>query len=140
MTRPLHLRPWAIGLVFAGGAVGTAARLGLEALAPATSGRWPVGTFVANVLGSFVLGMLLEALVRAGDDTGRRRRVRLLVGTGFCGGLTTYSTFAVESDLLVRDEHAGLAAAYLGGTVVTGLVAAVIGIALAAARQRRRSA
>ena len=98
-----------------------------------------MGTFVANLLGSFVLGLLLEALARAGDDTGRRRRARLLLGTGFCGGLTTYSTFAVESDLLVRDGHGGLAAAYLAGTVVTGLVAAVLGIAVAAGRHRRRS-
>ncbi|GAB2458555.1 FluC/FEX family fluoride channel [Jatrophihabitans fulvus] len=140
MTRPVHRRPAAIGLVFAGGAVGTAVRQGFEALAPATSGRWPVGTFVANVVGALVLGALLEALTRSGDDSGRRRRARLLVGTGFCGGLTTYSTFAVESDLLVRDGHGGLAAAYLVATVVTGIVVAVLGIAAAAAVHRRRSA
>jgi fluoride exporter len=129
---PLHRQVVPGILVFVGGALGTAARYGLGHALPTESGRWPTGTFVANLVGALVLGALLEALVRAGPDAGWRRRLRLLVGTGFCGGLTTYSTLAVEGDLLLRDHHQTLALAYLSATVVVGLLATVAGIALAA--------
>ena len=123
-------------LVLVGGAVGTAARYGLARALPTEPGHWPTGTFVTNVLGSFVLGVLLEALLRAGADTGWRRRLRLLLGTGLCGGFTTYSTLAVETDLLVRDHHPGLALAYIAVSVLAGLVAGVLGVAVAARRRR----
>ena len=123
-------------LVFLGGAVGTVTRYGLAQALPTGSGRWPTGTFVANLVGCLVLGVLLEALVRAGADIGWRRRARLLVGTGFCGGLTTYSTLAVEADLLVRDHHTVLALTYLSVTVVAGVLVTLAGVALAATRQR----
>jgi CrcB protein len=134
--RPLHLRLVPCLLVLVGGAGGTAARYGLAQGLPTEAGRWPTGTFVANLVGSFVLGLLLETLLRAGADTGIRQRLRVLLGTGFCGGFTTYSTLAVEADLLVRDHHPGLALAYVAATVVAGVVAAVTGIALAARRRR----
>ncbi|WP_375489836.1 fluoride efflux transporter FluC [uncultured Jatrophihabitans sp.] len=130
---PLHLRPDAIALVFLGGAIGTAARYGLAQLAPTPARGWPTGTFVANLVGAFVLGVLLEGLMRRGADTGWRRRARLLVGTGFCGGLTTYSTFAVENALLVRGDDTGLAAWYLAVSGTAGCLAAGIGIWIATA-------
>ena len=131
-ARPPYLRPVPGLLVLVGGVGGTAARYGLARGLPTEAGHWPTGTFVANLVGSFVLGVLLEALLRAGPDTGLRQRLRLLLGTGFCGGFTTYSTLAVETDLLVRDHHPGLAVAYAVVTVVAGIVASVAGIALAA--------
>jgi fluoride exporter len=134
----LHLRPAGIGLVAVGGVVGTLSRYGLAVLAPSRAGSWPWGTFTANMVGALVLGALLEALARSGPDEGWRQRARLLVGTGFCGGLTTYSTFATEADLLVRSHDSGLAVAYLATSVIGGLLATVAGIAVAA-RWRRSS-
>jgi CrcB protein len=61
----------------------------------------------------------------------------LLVGTGFCGGLTTYSTLAVEADLLIRSHRDGLAAGYVVVSVVAGLAVAAVGIALSARLHRR---
>ncbi len=136
-VRPLHLSAGAVAVVCVGGAAGTAARYGLTVLAPTRAGQWPVSTFVANVAGAFVLGLLLEVLARAGTDDGWRRRIRLLAGTGFCGGLTTYSTLAVESDLLIRGGRSALGVAYLTVTVLAGLLATTAGIATAAQHRRR---
>ena len=117
----MHLQLVAGVLVFVGGAVGTAARYGCAQVWPTESGSWPTGTFVVNLIGSFVLGVLLEGLVRAGPDVGARQRTRLLLGTGFCGGFTTYSTLAVEANLLVRDHHLALALGYVAASVVAGV-------------------
>lgn len=135
---PLHLRVGALGLVFVGGAAGTLGRHELSLIAPTRAHHWPWGTFVANMIGTFVLGVLLEALARLGPDDGWRRRMRILIGTGACGGLTTYSTLAVEADLLFRDRAAELAIGYLGTTLVAGLLATICGIALAARWRRRQ--
>jgi fluoride exporter len=115
----------ALGLVFAGGIAGTAARAGVTALLPVQSGRWPVATLLVNLTGAVLLGVILEAFAA-------RPVPRLLTGTGFCGAYTTYSTLAVETDLLVRDHAPGLALSYAAVSVVAGVAAAALGIAVAA--------
>jgi CrcB protein len=135
---PGPLTPTLIALVGLGGAVGTALRYAISRWLPTGSG-FPWATLVANLVGAVVLGVLLELLTRRGSDTGVRRRARLLLGTGFCGGLTTYSTLAVETDLLVRAHRDGLAATYAVVSVVAGAVAAGVGIAVAARTHRRRA-
>jgi fluoride exporter len=134
-----HMRLDAVLWVAAGGIAGTAVRYALALAAPTPTGAWPWATFAVNVAGSFVLGALLEALARSSGPADRLRRIRLFGGTGFCGSLTTYSTFAVEADLLVRDHAAGTAAGYLVASLGAGLAAAGAGIAVAA-RYRRRQA
>jgi fluoride exporter len=136
-ARPQHREPLLLGLVALGGFLGAATRYGVALLLPAESGRWPTGTFVVNLVGAFILGALLEGLARGGRDAGWRRRARLLVGTGFCGALTTYSTLAVEADLLVRGGARGLAIAYALVSVVAGLAASAVGIAVAVGYHRR---
>ena len=126
--------------VLAGGLLGTPARYGLGQALPGRSGSWPVGTLVVNLVGAFLLGLLLEGLARRGDDTGRRRLLRLGLGTGFLGAFTTYSALAVETDLLVRDGRPGLAAAYALISVLAGLALAAAGVAAAAARHGGRGA
>ncbi|PVZ93482.1 hypothetical protein DDQ50_15805 [Amnibacterium flavum] len=127
--RPLHVRPAALALVALGGVVGTGVRAALTEAFPTAGFPWTV--FVVNLVGSFALGALLEGLVRRGDDSGRRRTVRLLVGTGMIGGFTTYSAFALDAALLFRTGDAATAIAYLAATVLIGAVATWAGIVVA---------
>lgn len=84
---------------------------------------WPL--VLVNLVGCALLGVVLG---RGADS-----RVRLLVGTGFCGGLTTFSTFAVDAAELMRDSRAEVAATYLALSVVLGLGAFLAGRRLAGA-------
>ncbi|MDE3202682.1 MAG: CrcB family protein [Acidobacteriota bacterium] len=121
-----------VAIVGVGGLFGAAARQAVEQAIHRSPNSFPVATLVVNLAGSVVLGVLLEVLARSGGDTGRLRDVRLVAGTGFIGAFTTYSTLAVESDLLVRAGHVATAAGYVAVSVVGGLVGAGLGIAGAA--------
>ncbi|WP_206675837.1 CrcB family protein [Nocardioides zeae] len=124
----------ALPLVFLGGAAGTLARHLLGTALPPVGGvPWTIGA--VNVGGAFLLGLLLGGL-RGGPLT-HRPRLRLLVGTGVLGGFTTYSALAVDSVRLARDDVA-LGAAYAGGSVLLGLLAAGLGVVLTH-RHRGRS-
>lgn len=127
---PLHHRPRLLLIVLLGGTAGTSVRHATAEIVPV----WhdvPVGTLAVNLVGAFLLGVLLEALLLRGPDVGQRREVRLLLGTGFMGGLTTYSTFALESQRLLDGGHAATGLAYAVGTVVAGLLLAGAGVAAA---------
>ena len=87
----------------------------------------PIATFGINVIGAFLLGVLLELLADYSHDVGWSRRVRLGVGTGGLGGFTTYSALATETVVLAA-THPGRAAAYAVGTVIVGGVASIGGI------------
>jgi CrcB protein len=120
-------RGWVIVAVAVGGAIGTVVRYELALAEPVRSGQFPWATFVVNMVGSLVLGIALVALV---GDRASTRVLRPLVGVGFCGGLTTFSTWMVESVLLARDGDAPTAIAYLAVSLVLGLVAVALGMAL----------
>ncbi|MFD8805455.1 fluoride efflux transporter CrcB [Streptomyces sp. NPDC059597] len=90
---------------------------------------FPWGTFTVNVLGCFVLGILTGAVVAGATS----HNVQLLLGTGLCGALTTYSTFSFETLRLAEDGARFLAAANVIASLVAGLGAAFVGTALAQA-------
>lgn len=103
--------------VFVGGALGTVGRALLETLAAADPGRWPWPTFVANIAGAFLLGYVATRL----PEPSYRRP---LLGTGLCGGLTTFSTMQVEIFTMVDHRHFALAFGYATASVAAGLIAA----------------
>src|SRR5882757_6609493 len=113
-------------LLAAGGAAGTIARYWLGLVIVQVQGaRWPDleypwGTFLINVSGSVLLGFL--AALFLGHPDPARRNWYLLLGTGFCGGFTTFSTFSLESYELSRDGNLGAALAYALGSVVPGVI------------------
>ncbi|NRG40766.1 fluoride efflux transporter CrcB [Rathayibacter sp. VKM Ac-2804] len=129
----MHLRPSAILLVAVGGAVGTAARYGTVLVLPPI-GAVPVATIAVNLVGAFLLGLLLAGLARRGPDSGGRRTLRLLLGTGVLGGFTTYSTFSLDTVALLEDGRWAEVLLYTGVTLVLGTLAAVLGVVLASRR------
>jgi fluoride exporter len=116
-------------LVFAGGAVGAPARYLVDrAIQARRDAVFPFGTFTVNVAGSLLLGLLVGAAHWAGLP----QTVTLLVGTGFCGALTTYSTFGYETVRLLEDGSLLEAAANVGASLVCGFAAATAGVGIAA--------
>lgn len=90
-------------------------------------GAFPLATLVINVLGALLLGIVTGLVLHHGTSPD----LKLVVGTGFCGGFTTFSTAMVETVRLVQARRGGLAVGYLAATVVLGLAAAVLGLWLA---------
>jgi CrcB protein len=117
-------------LLAIGGAIGTICRYGLAKWLGETAwGKvFPLGTFVINVTGSFVLGMVATIILERLPPT--HQDWYLLLGTGLCGGYTTFSTFEWETYNLVRDGSLWIALANTVGSVVVGFVALVVAVAL----------
>ncbi|HST80859.1 MAG TPA: CrcB family protein [Kineosporiaceae bacterium] len=128
MSRPVYRQPAALALVAVGGMAGTTVRALTAAALAVPPGHWPTATFTVNLVGAFILGMLLEAISSQDLLAHWALRFRLLLGTGFCGALTTYSTLAVEADLLIRSQHPVLAGTYVIASVLLGLIATAAGI------------
>jgi len=127
--RAIHRTPWAVlAAVSIGGALGTLARYGLGVAFPTPRGGFPWTTFVVNVTGCLLIGVLM---VLASDVWGGRRLVRPFLGTGVLGGYTTFSTYVVDVQRLVDAHAAGTALAYLAGTLVTALLATYVGLVMA---------
>ena len=137
--RPVHLHPGFVLLVVAGGCLGALARHGLGVALPTPDG-WPLPTLLINVSGAFALGALLEGLSRRGPETGRLRLVRLLVGTGFMGAFTTYSTMAVDAVHLFDAGAVAGGLLYLAASLLGGIGAALAGIWVAAWHHRATTA
>ncbi|MGY1744702.1 fluoride efflux transporter CrcB [Blastococcus sp. SYSU D00695] len=108
-----------------GGALGALARWGLSVAVPSSPTGWPWATLLANLTGCLLLGVLLGAVFARFPD---RAWPRPLLGTGVCGGYTTYSTFAVDVVRLVDDGAAAVAAGYVVASVVGGVLASAAGV------------
>lgn len=116
-----------IFLVGIGGFVGSIARYGVSTLMSKffiTS--FPLGTFVVNIIGSFIIGIIYAMT----EEFSELYHYRLLLATGFCGGFTTFSAFSIESLSLIEKGNYGLFMIYSLLSVVLGLVAVFIGITI----------
>lgn len=136
--RAAHRSPANIALVAVGGTIGTGLRYGLTLVMPPIA-RIPVAIFTVNIVGAFLLGLLLETLSEFGPDHGWSRRLRLGIGTGVLGGFTTYSTLAADNVSLALASPM-IALAYGVGTVIIGGIASAVGIAVARHALRPRIA
>src|SRR5436190_12745510 len=103
-----------VAAVFAGGSVGTLARAGLGEAFPSSPTQWPWPTFVVNIIGAFLLGYFATRLQERLPLSSYRRP---FLGTGICGGLTTFSTMQVELVKMLAAGQYGLASAYTAVSV-----------------------
>lgn len=129
-----HFVLMAIG---AGGFIGALGRYELSLAWKPVPGHLPWVTFVINVSGGFLLGLILTVLLERGATT---RHVRPFVCVGILGAWTTMSTLATEVALLVKDDHLVTAAYYVVGTLAVGLFAAWTGAAVGRALTVRSEA
>ena len=115
-------------IVFIGAGLGGALRHGVNIGASRLFGYgFPFGTFIVNVAGSFVMGLLAGFFAyRAGIP----QHVRLFLTTGILGGFTTFSTFSLDAALLIERHSLGLAAGYVVGSVAAGVAALFFGLAV----------
>jgi CrcB protein len=125
---PILESMWKVVMIALGGALGTVLRYGLNV----GMTRWigtqlPWGTLAANVLGSFLLGVVMEA---SGDRELAGVQAKLVIGTGVLGGFTTYSSFNLETLRLAEQGAYGRAGLYLGATLLVCLLAGLGGITL----------
>ena len=113
--------------VFIGGCAGGLARYAVVRAWPAAPRGFPLSTLVVNVSGAFLLGLLL---VVAAELIAPSTYVRPLLGTGFCGAWTTFSSVVASVDELVAHGRGATAAQYLVASIAGGLLAAALGMAL----------
>lgn len=135
---PPHFTLSLITIVFVGGCAGAYARYWVSQQFMTPTSSWPITTLFVNLLGAFLLGLLLEGLVRIGRDQGAVRLTRLALGTGFMGAFTTYSTFASDIYGLVQHNHIVLSVVYGLITVTGGLALSAFGIWVASSHHKRR--
>jgi len=123
----------AILLVALGGAFGSVARYLLSgwALHSTVDWRFPAGTFLVNVLGCLLVGVLGGLAVKEGAFSAE---TRIFLFTGVAGGFTTFSAFGLETFHLLRREEVLIAGAYVASSVILGLLALWAGFAGISAR------
>jgi CrcB protein len=119
-----------IGAIFVGGFVGAAARAEVAAVIPLDRGEWPWSTLLVNVFGAFLLGYFVTRLQERLPLSAYRRP---FLGTGVCGGLTTFSAMQIELLQMLDAGRVGLALVYSLVSVAAGFM----GVAVATNLVRR---
>jgi CrcB protein len=114
-----------LAVIAAGGALGALARYGLSELFPRAPGTWPLATWLTNVSGCLLIGVLMVLV----SERSRHPLVRPLLGVGVLGGYTTFSTYTVDTLAAFGAGTAGPALLYLVLTPVLAVAAAAVGVA-----------
>lgn len=124
-ARPLAGQGPALAVIAAGGALGALARYGAGVALPHAPGTFPLATFLVNVVGCALVGALIVQLT---ESTPTHPLVRPFLATGVLGGFTTFSTYTVDAEELLRTGRVATAAAYLAGTLAAAVAATWLGI------------
>lgn len=114
-----------LGAIALGGGLGALARYGVALIVPVRSGQFPWGTFLTNVAGCLLLGVLMVLVTEVWSV---HRLVRPFLGVGVLGGFTTFATYAVEIRGLLQPGTVGLAFVYLAGTFLGAMFAVLVGV------------
>ncbi|MCY9786370.1 CrcB family protein [Nocardiopsis sp. EMB25] len=134
--RELPDEPWAVlAAISLGGALGACARYGVDTALPHAPDAFALSTLLVNVTGCLLIGVLMVLVV---DVWPRLVLLRPLLGVGFLGGFTTFSTHIMDAHDLLEAGRAGLTLAFLGANLAGGLAAAWLGVTLATRATRLR--
>lgn len=123
----MSISPLSLFIVGIGGAAGSILRYVVTVLMQShSSSGFPYGTLAVNVVGCFVIGLLIGASIHKPNAISEN--LRLLFATGFCGGFTTFSAFSGETLAFMDKGEFGIAAVYVTSSLALGLVGTFIGI------------
>ena len=115
-------------IVFLGAGIGGAGRHGVNVLATRLFGtNFPAGTLAVNMLGCLLMGLIAGVFAFRGHLP---QEMRLFLATGILGGFTTFSAFSLDAALLWERGEVGLAALYVGASVIFSLLAVAAGLAV----------
>lgn len=89
------------------------------------TGMFPLATFIANIAGCFLIGILMSLLI---ENNAFNHQLRLLLVTGFCGGYTTFSAFSYENMILLSNNNSLLAIGYIIASILVGMLAVWLGL------------
>lgn len=115
----------ALLLVFLGGGLGSVCRFLVGKL---IHSNYPISTLLVNILGSLLIGFIVAYFYK---NQAQHQNLVLFLATGFCGGFTTFSAFALENFNLLKNENYTLFFGYTFGSIVLGILAVMLGIWLA---------
>jgi len=116
-----------VAAIFVGGALGTLARAALAEAFPHAATEWPWPTFAVNIVAAFLVGYFVTRLQERLPMSSYRRP---LLGTGLCGGLSTFSTMQVEILNMLGAHAWGLAAGYAAASIAAGYAAIYLATAI----------
>lgn len=111
-------------LIFLGGGFGSVLRYIIGRWLNNTGSAIPYGTFFVNILGSLIIGVILGYVAKSTTDA---NNYVLLLATGFCGGFTTFSAFAYENHLLLKNGDYASFLLYTFGSIILGIIAVFLG-------------
>ena len=121
-----------------GGVLGASLRAGLLTVIPSPDRGFPWVIFLINMVGSFILGILIQGLTQGELDERKSKQIRLFFGTGILGGFTTYSTFVLQIHDQIASDQVVLALSYLLLSLVLGVFCAAAGVLTASTAMSRK--
>jgi CrcB protein len=124
-----------LAAIFGGGCAGASARALVSEWLPHDAAKWPWATFVVNVAGAFLLGYFTTRLLERLPLSSYRRPA---LGTGLCGGLTTFSAMQLEILRMLDSGHLALAFGYAATSIVVGFIAVAAATSLVRATRLGR--
>jgi CrcB protein len=117
-------------LIFLGGGLGSVLRYLISSYFNSSESQLYLGTFLVNIIGCLLIGLIVGISLR---NTWMSTETSLLLGAGFCGGFTTFSTFSMEMQALLREGNVLMFFGYMAASILIGILMVMLGLWLSRA-------